>query len=157
MVIGFIFSMFTFQHWSQIFVFLINEMGRKLMFSLYQPLPVMSVINGNVSLAKQQALGLLQPCWRVKSGKLLTFLLHCQACSVIIYYQSCCWQKKWCFFGSEPTSDFILITYFLQPRFSNTWQIQTGIRSLFCVQYAEGNAFSLTLLCQVVGFVNHCL
>lgn len=70
--VSFIFSMLTFHHWSQIFVFLTSEMERKLMFNLYQPFPVMSVINGSVSLAKQQALVLLQPGWRVKCGSLLT-------------------------------------------------------------------------------------
>lgn len=76
----------------------IPEMGRKPMFSLYQPFLVMWVVNDSVSLAKQQALGLLQPCWRVKCGSLLAFL-HCQAGPVIIYCQSCCWQKKWCLFA----------------------------------------------------------
>ena len=55
------------------------------MFSLYQPLPVMSVINCSILLAKQQALGFLQPRWRAKCGSLLTFLLHCQVGSAIIY------------------------------------------------------------------------
>lgn len=99
MVIGFIFSTLTCQQWSQSFVFLTNEKGRNLMFSLSQPFPLRSVINWSVSLAEQQALGLLQPCWTVKCGSLLTLLLHCQAGSVIIYRQSCCWQK-WCLFGS---------------------------------------------------------
>jgi len=70
------------------------------MFSLYQPLPLMSVINCSVLLAKQQALGVLQPLWRVICGSLLTFLLHYQVGSAIIYWQSCCWQKEWCLFGS---------------------------------------------------------
>jgi len=55
------------------------------MFSLYQPLPLMSVINCSVLLAKQQALGVLQPLWRVICGSLLTFLLHYQVGSAIIY------------------------------------------------------------------------
>lgn len=72
LAIGFLFSMLTFQHWSRIFIFLTSEMGRKLMFNLYQPFPVMSVINVSVSLAKQQALGLCSQAgeWNVAVSSL---------------------------------------------------------------------------------------
>lgn len=82
------------------------------MFSLYQPLPVMSVINCSILLAKQQALGFSQPCCRAKCGSLLTSLLHLQVGSAIIYWQSCCWQE-WRLFGSSPMRDLILKLLFL--------------------------------------------
>lgn len=94
---SFIFSVLMFQHWSQIFAFLTAETGGNLMLSFYQPLPVTSVIICGISLAKQQALGFLQPCWK---GKYHTLLLHCHVGSAIIYWQSRCWKKEWCLFGS---------------------------------------------------------
>lgn len=95
----YIFSVLMFQHWSHIFAFLTAETRVNVMFSIYEPLPVMSVIYCSVLLAKQEALGFLQPHWSVKCGSLLAFLPRCQVGSAIIYWQSCCWQE-WCLFGS---------------------------------------------------------